>query len=1063
MTDNLLQLIDLQPGLLLADLIDKTKRCAITWDQVSHTTFHSSFVWNNDWYDVYVTLMRGSYGLDLNRNERNVLSINSYVNDQVAVLYYVITDSMDDNEIKQIIQDVNSLISARNIKRESGLGGVVVSGSSTVAFYKYVIGGVKTGGTASLVAAPASFTNDATAEFDGYSYSNFDETNPTLVIGSADNHIPFYYGQGLFAQNDPTNKRGTNFALPPYVRFDNYSGQFVPPFTPKTATYSIVNEVVQPTVVQPSSDNFNLLGGQPNSETVMLINIGSPNGVGYYKLFLNLIFKTSDSSTLSIRAFTGYTNNTSPTYMPSSTSDLPITVTDAVAEIELGGDSDILAVVEISEVIGEVISQPGWLTTNGIMLQVRASLAEDTYSLPYNSLANGSGVYGSPDIIELNPINFTSRFNSYIRFTMNQSGIADICTLSVVKDEEASVGDSAIVVKAVKDINIAWPTSSADLDDYVLTDASVTYSVSMADEIGTKYDIEVTSVVQEIIDQDGWVAGNAIMFVLTDGHQFRTYHVQQIISEVSIPVLLAAQENVDYDNATLTFQPRSVSIGGMKTGGTAIIGEGAVLYMVKGSLEVLSVSGNVRTILGGLPRTSCVRVDQGYGKIFWTQVEVNESAEPSGTVMFTCGTDGSGATDIVSLPTYDGIRGFDLDRVNRKIYLVVDRNWNGSTSLVYYVMKCDYDGSNLQDVHNGTNTDLCTPTSLSVDVENGYVFWCDSYGLDKGYVHRCDLDGSNYTTLLSTSGYVRAICIHQSMLYLGGSGLLAKVNEQGSNEILLPHTGLSVIASIDINESGVMYISDIGVNKVVSTDLDGNNMTVLVDDSSQRNAICVASGVIVLDEHETGSGGVTLGGAAFGRRGVPTAITGGSGTLTMPSNYDKIFIEIWGSGGMGGDGGTTGNFHAGGGGGAGGYTSNLFTVTPGQQFNYSIVNFGATTVTTGAFTMIANAGQDGQDGQDVVSGNATGGAGGTFVNGDGHNGQDGFDSSGNAGGSGGSVYVGFNGATSGYGSGTGGVGTTGAGNAGMAPGGGGPGTGNGQGAGGLPGAGWLSFTPYYND
>lgn len=97
MTDNLLQLIDLQADLLLADLNDRTKRCAIAWDRVSPTTYHCYFEWGNDWYDAYVTLMRGSYGLDLIKNERLVLNINSYINDQVAVLYYVITDTFYDH------------------------------------------------------------------------------------------------------------------------------------------------------------------------------------------------------------------------------------------------------------------------------------------------------------------------------------------------------------------------------------------------------------------------------------------------------------------------------------------------------------------------------------------------------------------------------------------------------------------------------------------------------------------------------------------------------------------------------------------------------------------------------------------------------------------------------------------------------------------------------------------------------------------------------------------------------------------------------------------------------
>ena len=731
---------------------------------------------------------------------------------------------------------------------------MVVGGTAVVVYYKHVIGGVTVGGTASLAGAPATFTNDGIVEYDGYSYNNFDEFGTLLTSGTIDAPMGFFYGPGEFEYGDPCCKlengiSGSFQLIPPYVKINNYTGQFLSPFTPKTATYQKINGVTQSTVTQPSSQDYNLLGGQPNNETVMLINIRSPNGVGYYKLFLNLIFDQSWlglPKTVSVRAYLGYSNNTGPTYMPSLTSDFSgLDLTEAVAELSVNGDS--MQVFEISEVIGEVIAQEWWDTSSyGIMLEVRQTTAADSYSTVYNSLSG----YTSPDIFEFGPDYFVRRSNAYIRFTMYQSGVADDSILSIVKAEEASSGTTTLQIRAVKDPNIAWPSSEADFLDHEFTTEFVSYEIDLSDEIGTQYDIDVTQIVQEIIDQEDWVPNNAIMFVLFDGAQLRTYHVQQIISEIFTPISFASEENGVYPHATLTFTPPTYSIGGVTCGGEAFVTDGSMLYIANqngsGSIESWRLSTTPRTVLTDLTNISCVRVDMQSRKIFWSQVELTVG-NPSGTSIFCSDMDGTNVTEIVSLSTYDGIRSFDLDRVNKKIYLVVDRNWDLSPSLTYYVMKCDYDGANLQDVHNGTNSFIRSPTGLTVDVSNGYVFWCDSYGLEQGAVHRCELDGSNYVQLLSTTGLVRAICAYNSELYMGGSGVLTKTDLNGENQEFLSFLQLSVVVSIDIKVEDPndldgpanMYIADSGVNKVFINDLTGFSRTAIINDSDPRVAVCV--------------------------------------------------------------------------------------------------------------------------------------------------------------------------------------------------------------------------------
>ena len=246
-----------------------------------------------------------------------------------------------------------------------------------------------------------------------------------------------------------------------------------------------------------------------------------------------------------------------------------------------------------------------------------------------------------------------------------------------------------------------------------------------------------------------------------------------------------------------------------------------------------------RTILEGLTNIAGVRYDSSYGKIFWSQVSLNSPASPGGTKICCCNPDGTEVTEIVTISNFDGIRGFDLDRVNQKIYMVVDRLYLG-TNLTYDVKRYNYDGSGEQTLVGG-NTYICSPTSLVVNVENNYVFWCDNHGIDEGYIRRCELDGSNYTTIISTNGYARAMCSHDNLLYLGGPGFLSTVEEDGTGQILLSYSGLSVVNSLDVSVADKIYISDSGVNKIFKTDIDGSNLQVLVDDSKARSAICMAA------------------------------------------------------------------------------------------------------------------------------------------------------------------------------------------------------------------------------
>lgn len=255
-----------------------------------------------------------------------------------------------------------------------------------------------------------------------------------------------------------------------------------------------------------------------------------------------------------------------------------------------------------------------------------------------------------------------------------------------------------------------------------------------------------------------------------------------------------------------------------------------ILYMYNpsGTLDVLTSDNNTRNVLSDIKNISDVKVDAKNGKIFWSQRNIIKH----------CGLDGVTDVAIIDLPNYDEVRAFALDKINRKIYFVADKLNDSGDNLIYDVKRCDYDGSHIESICDG-NSHICSPTSIDIDLENKYVFWCDSYGLTEGNIHRANLDGSGVTILASTNGYVRTLCVYQKHLYLGGSGFLGRINEQGGDEFVFAHTGMSVIDSISIGQSGVMYIADVGVNKIFSVNLRDYKIKVLVDESNGINNICV--------------------------------------------------------------------------------------------------------------------------------------------------------------------------------------------------------------------------------
>ena len=58
MTDNLLEMAYLNSLIIVDELVEKTQRCGIIWDQLPNLAFHTTFMWKGKWHDFYLTPMQ---------------------------------------------------------------------------------------------------------------------------------------------------------------------------------------------------------------------------------------------------------------------------------------------------------------------------------------------------------------------------------------------------------------------------------------------------------------------------------------------------------------------------------------------------------------------------------------------------------------------------------------------------------------------------------------------------------------------------------------------------------------------------------------------------------------------------------------------------------------------------------------------------------------------------------------------------------------------------------------------------------------------------------------------
>ena len=127
--DNLTQIDNLKQQIIVAELIERTKRCSVVWNLLQLSALHSSFVYENVPYDVYVTPIQNSfYVLDMISYEKNILSVASYINARVQELYEISRATIEIDVIVKLVQDIGSMQGCELKGLKFASGGLITGG-----------------------------------------------------------------------------------------------------------------------------------------------------------------------------------------------------------------------------------------------------------------------------------------------------------------------------------------------------------------------------------------------------------------------------------------------------------------------------------------------------------------------------------------------------------------------------------------------------------------------------------------------------------------------------------------------------------------------------------------------------------------------------------------------------------------------------------------------------------------------------------------------------------------------------------------------------------------------
>jgi hypothetical protein len=143
--DNLYIIDQLYPRILILELIEKTKGCAVTWDKISPTVYKAHWQIENRYYDVFITYFKTTYKIDFVRNGKSIYSTRGVA--ELIDLYQIIEIYLRKDDL--FLSGIQNQVDCRHIFRVKSIGGVVAGGISPVIKSSITIissGGVKISG-----------------------------------------------------------------------------------------------------------------------------------------------------------------------------------------------------------------------------------------------------------------------------------------------------------------------------------------------------------------------------------------------------------------------------------------------------------------------------------------------------------------------------------------------------------------------------------------------------------------------------------------------------------------------------------------------------------------------------------------------------------------------------------------------------------------------------------------------------------------------------------------------------------------------------------------------------
>lgn len=149
--ENLQQLKALYPQILIKELIEKTKGCAVVWNKPRGTTFYADWSVNTRFYQAYLSYLGGTYRLDILRNNRAIYSVDASDVPDVSVLYQIVDHFLSQNEFLRPTLVMQKQIDCQSIFYEYPMGGVVLGGRAVHTYNETTSGGVEAAGVSPVV------------------------------------------------------------------------------------------------------------------------------------------------------------------------------------------------------------------------------------------------------------------------------------------------------------------------------------------------------------------------------------------------------------------------------------------------------------------------------------------------------------------------------------------------------------------------------------------------------------------------------------------------------------------------------------------------------------------------------------------------------------------------------------------------------------------------------------------------------------------------------------------------------------------------------------------------